>query len=71
MNQGTSNKIAPVKLQWVSPIGGRLAKEVTYIHRSSQPSSINAIFYTNGLIGQAPRKILLDLGAAVSVVSYE
>ena len=64
-------RLPSVKLQWVSPISGRLAKEVTYIHRSSQPSSINAIIHTYGFIGQAPRKILLDSGAAVSVVSYE
>ena len=60
----------PVSQQML--LHGRLAKEVIYIHRLTQTSwSINAIFYADGLVGKVPTKILLDTGAAVSVIRYE
>ena len=64
----TFNVTGPVKLRQARLIGGQLAMEVIYIHRPTQiTGSNNAIFYTDGLVGNVPTKILLDTGAAVFV----
>lgn len=64
-------RLPSFKLRQASPIGGRLAKEITYIHQLTQStSSINAILYADGHVGKVPTKILLDTGAAVSVARY-
>ena len=56
-----------VKLWLASPIGGRLAEEVTYIHHPTQATAnINAIFYADSLVGQVPTKVLLDTRVVVS-----
>ena len=49
-----------------------LALDVTCVHRPAQrATSVNTIFYANGVIRQPPTRILLETGAAVSIVRYE
>ena len=69
MSLYTFNMTAPSYTTTSKLICGRLAMEVIYIHQPTQTtSSVNAIFYADGLAGKVPTKILLDTGAAVSVV---
>ena len=63
---------APVKLRQATLISGRLANEVSYVHRPLQiTNSVKGIFYADGLVGKVPTKILLDTGVTVSIAQYE
>ena len=65
-------RLSTVNRQRTNSTGGELAEEVTGVHLPGQgASSVNTIFYANGIIGQSPTRILLDSGAAVSVVCYK
>ena len=65
-------RLPSFKLREASPTGGRLAKEINYIHQPTQSTNgINAILYVDGHVGKVPTKILLDTGAAVSVARYD